>query len=212
MSYLKTILLIFILMTGFFLPACMVKDSCDGVTFLNFFDVKGLDIFAVTDARGFDPENGSEVMPNDSIPFDSLERIYIDYQVDYLAENQANWSFSLIPAAYACSFIPGGSGSKEEGLVSFKITTLNDFDTAHPANSSIIDLFDYYGSYYEPRQTPITLSSFLNTQNENLTEEDLALRLNKAPELNPEFKIKVRMELSTGEVYEAVSEPFVIAQ
>jgi len=120
------------------------------------------------------------------------------------------WSFSLMPTANACSVIPGTEGSKEEALVNFSITTLNDFDTEHLANSNINDLFDYHGGFFKALDNPIPLTQFIDEQTENLEQEDMILELKKAPEMNPEFKIKILMELSTGEVYEVEAAPIIV--
>ena len=211
MKNLKIISLTILLTTGFFFPSCDKEqgptDSCDGVVFLNYFDVQGLEVFSY-----YDLDNGEKVVPLDIIAFEELDKINIDYQVDYTTFNppKQDWSFSLIPSAVACSYIPGGQGSKEEAIVNFSIITINDFDDDHLANSDIKDLFDYFGSYWERLQNPIPLQQFLDEQTENLKEEDMILALKKAPELDQEFRIKVIMELSTGELYEFETEPIFI--
>jgi len=116
-----------------------------------------------------------------------------------------------MPIANACSYIPGTKGSKEEALVDFSIITLNDFDADHLANSNINDLFNYYGGYISFFDAiPVPLTQFLDEQTGIIEEEDMVLELKKAPELNQEFKIKVVLELSTGEVYEYETEPIYI--
>ena len=209
MKTLKTIGFMLFLMTGFAIPACekTVVDSCDGVVFQNYFDIQGVHVSTYTDYF-----NQDRVLPSETITFAELDKMYIDYQVLYITSIQAkrDWSFSLIPTANACSYIPGTKGSKEEALVSFSITTLNDFDADHLADTNINDLFDYYGSKWQPLDTPISLVQFLEEQTGNLQGEGMILELKKAPELNQEFQVKVVMELSTGEVYEIDSEPIII--
>jgi len=88
---------------------------------------------------------------------------------------------------------------------------LNDFDADHLANSNINDLFDYYGGMWTyGLNDVIPFTQFLEEEMENLSEEDMVLELKKAPEINQEFKVKVIMELSTGEVYEVETEPIFI--
>ena len=210
MKKLKTIILTVLLTTGLIMPGCRNVTSCDGVVFQNYFDIFGITTFNFTEYNGFG--EGTEIAPADTITFDQLDRIYVDFLVDYvvLAPSKQDWSFSLIPSANACSYIPGSRGSKEEALVNFSIITLNDFDDDHLANSNMNDLFDYHGSYMEVLAIPVSLPQFLSSQTGNIEQEDMVLRLRKAPFLNPELKLKLVMELSTGETFEEEIDPIII--
>jgi len=205
MKKLKVIGFTLILITGFIIPSCEPEDSCDGPLQSTYFDITEINVLIYS---GF----LSEVLPNETVAFGELDKIFIDYITDYHGNMppKRDWSFSLIPGAYACSPIVGDKGSETEALVNFSITTLNDFDADHLADSNINDLFDYYGASGEPLNMPISLTQFLDEQSGNLQEEDMFLELKKAPELNQEFKIKVFMELSTGEMYEFETEPIFI--
>jgi len=209
MKKVKIIGLILAFSIGFTFPSCEKGpvDSCDGVVFRNFFDVKGLTVSSFSDFS-----NNAFIPAGDTIALEELDVFFVDYDVDYLVNDFPKQShpFYLMPTANACSYIPGGQGSKEEGLVNFTITTLNDFDSAHLAGSSLNDLFLYSGSIWEPVETPIPLAQFLSDQTENLQSEDMLLKLEKAPELNSEFRISIRMELSTGEIYEQETMPIYI--
>jgi len=210
MKYLKTIALTLFLTTGFFLPSCDKSDipRCDDVgPLLLFFDV-----ITMTVSNFSDYDKLIEIPANDTIAFEELDRTYIDYHVIYLASKQQkrNWSFSLMPTANACTYTQGSSGSKTEALVNFNITTINDFDNDHLANSSINDLFDYHGGFSNYLDDSIPLSQFLAEQTGNLQTEDMSLELIKAPEIDQKFQIKVEMELSTGETFEFETEPIFI--
>lgn len=217
MKNLKIIGLIFFLMIGIGTPSCDKEDadccggsgmnSCDGVVFQNYFDIEGIGILAYTDFI-----QRTEIPPLATVTFDELDKVYIDYQVEYTTSVQSknDWSFSLIPTANACSYVPGTKGSKEQGIVDFSIITLNDFDAEHLANTSINDLFDYFGSNWQPLENSISLAQFLENQTGLIQEEGMFLNLKKAPELEEEFKVKVVMKLSTGEVFEVESEPIFI--
>lgn len=196
-----------ILVIGFTMPSCEPKDSCHGVVFRNYFEVENIEVKSFTDYS----ENESIAL-NDSVTFEEIDVIHVDYIVNYIASNQPkrDWSFSLMPSALACSFIPGSSGSKTERLTKFSIITLNDFDDDHPANSNINELFDYEGYYWDTLDDSIPLTQFISEQTENLKEEDMFLKLKKAPEINKEFRLKVVMELSTGAIHEFETEPFFI--
>jgi len=208
MKNFKSILLIFLLTNVFVIPSCEKGssdplDSCHDVDFTQYqyFNIEGLN---------YEWRNVSSDI--DTVAFEELGHLYIDYETDYSASLQPKTksSFSLIPTAYACSIIPGTKGSKEEELISFTISTLNDFDEEHTANSNINDLFDYQGGFLDFPENPIPLTQYLEEQTGLLQEEDMVLTLKKAPEINTEFKIKVVMELSTNEVYEFETEPIFI--
>lgn len=210
MKQFKLISLLLFFTMGLIIPSCekdSTPTSCDGVIFRNFFDITAIDIASYSSYL-----EGTRVSANDTISFNQLDKIFIDYLVDYVTFQDVNrsWSFSLIPTANACTYIPGSSGSKEEAITSFSITTLNDFDAEHLANTSINDLFEYHGDSREPIQTAIPLTQFLAEQTANIAGEDMVLALTKAPELNQEFKVKVVLELSTGEVHEVESEAIFI--
>jgi len=206
MKNIRILLLTLLLSTGFLLPSCE-KDvtSCDGVDVnaFRYFDIQGIDAFIYKDALGF------ELMTTiDTITFSGKVGLYLDYVAEYhaIVEPSKSTSFSLINSAWACSIPVGGyDGSKTEKLVNLSIVTLNDFDEMHLANSSINDLLDYDGTYDIGEKMP--LEDFLANQSENIMYEILTLQLKKAPELNREFRYKVMVELSTGEVYEAESVP-----
>ncbi len=210
MKNLKTIGLSLFLCIGFIMPSCGGGGDddllgCD-CSLYQYFDIDGITIGTYKSRNDQEP-----IIPMDSIFLSEFKVLHIDYTVSYhaLAEPKIDWSFSLMNSANACSCIGGYSGSKTEKIKQLSIITLNDFDDQHKANESINDLFDYTGSLFAVSDT-IPLTEFLSDTSENIAEEDLFLQLTKAPSLNPEFKFKVIMELSTGEVYEAESHPFYI--
>lgn len=213
MKKFRILALTLFLTTGFLFPSCDddddLQNSCDGIDFTQFqyFDIVGINIRDYNNLISH-----QKILTFDTVEFSALDKIYVDYMVDYTASisPRKNWSFSLMPTANACSFIGGTKGSKEESLVNFSIITLNDFDDDHLANSNINDLFDYHGSFVNLIDNPIPFSQFLDDLTGNLQKEDMILKLMKAPEINQEFKIKVMMELSTGEMYEFEKEPIFI--
>jgi len=206
MKIFKTIGLTFFLTIGLIIPSCD-KDSCDDIVFQNYFDITGISISSYSDFQ-----QGTIISATDTVSFDEIDKIFIDYLVDYTvtAQPKSDWTSALMPSVAACSYEPGTKGSKEEALVNFSIITLNDFDSNHLANSNINDLFDYHGSMLNYLNSPISLAQFLDEKSGKIKEEDVILDLKKAPELNQEFKVRVVMELSTGEVFEVESEPIFI--
>lgn len=205
MKKLKIIGLTLILITGFIIPGCERNDDCSDVS-ASYFDVIGIgELIFLNTSRNI-------IAPSETVAFDELGRIHIYYDSDYhtMELPGRDWSFSLIPIAHACSPIVGEKGSETEALVSLSITTLNDFDADHLAGSNINDLFDYHGSDSEILNTAIPLTQFIDEQTENLQHEEMVLELKKAPELNQAFKVKVAVELSTGEMYELEAESIFI--
>ncbi len=213
MKNLKFLFLTIILTIGFIFPSCKDDPFNCGCPAPTFFDTEGLEISTYRDF-----ENSEKITAADSVSLAELDMIYIDYLVTYHTSitSQNDWSFSLMNTANACSCDISVRGTDSEELSSLSIITLNDFDADHLANSNINDLFDYYGcDYYGEgilptyivNDTARPLTDYLATQNmRNLECEDIGIRLTKAPELNPEFKIKVILEFTSGEVHEVESE------
>ena len=71
------------------------------------------------------------------------------------------------------------------------------------------DLIDFQGDYFFTTEN-MPLNSYLEKQIENIKSQFLLLKLNQAPTLNPEVRIKIAVELSTGENYEREIVPFFI--
>ena len=197
-----------ILCIGFIVPSCDdfnpgIDCDCDPY---RYFDIN-----SISNLRFYEDFNlGEQIFPSDTIPIANFDAIYIDLDADYHAtiQRQFDWTFSLINTSNACTCAVGWDGSKNERLVDLQVITLNDFDNDHLANSSINDLIDFQGRFFN--QTDIPLNEFITNQTEPLAHEDFLLKLKKAPELNSEFKVKIVVELSTGEEYEIESLPIII--
>ena len=209
MKNVKIIGLTFFLFIGFIVPSCDKSDDDTGFdcdcTLVQFFDIKGFNDFRY----GLDSFFREEIPPFDTVSFAEFKGgAVIPYIVDYhaFAEPESDYSFSLIPAANACSCIGGYGGSKTEKFKSFTITTINDFDSEHPANSSINDLLMTIGQ----EGNNIPLDEFLNNQTGNIMQARRVIKLKKPPVLNPEFNFKARLELTNGEVYEKTAYPIYV--
>ena len=212
MKNIKIIGLTIFLFMGIIIPSCDDDhDQCGGIDSSQYayFDIEGLDLRIYKETL-----TNELVEPMDSVLFSELGNLYLDYHSSYHAtlEPKKNWTFSLINSAIACTPLEQGyNGSKEEEIIEFSITTLNDFDNNHLANDNINDLFDYVGSrYHSLLDNKIPLMQFIDELDGPLEEEDMMLELKKAPELNQEFKVKIKLELSTGEIYEIETEPIFI--
>jgi len=212
MKYFKYFILTTILIVGISLPSCDDDHIDCGSSPTVYFDVEGLEILLYQDFN-----RGLAIASEESVQFNDGKYIHLDYIVNYHTQNtlKKDWSFSLINSAYACSPIFGAASSKTENLVKFSIITLNDFDDEHLANSDITDQFEYLGYFLESEFADWIDSNSLtdhlsDSLDKRLNGEDMFLKLTKAPELNSEFKIKISMELSTGEIYEVESHPIFI--
>ena len=178
--------------------------SCVCPDVLDFFDIQDMDVINMKEEE---VGGQSSIGTGDTIDFKDYSFMRLSFQVDFVAMQQRQWpAFSLIPSAYACSCIGHGFlGSKEERIKELTITTLNDFDADHLAQDTINDLFEVLNI-----DNPRNLKTFLETDTSLIWQDQILLGLIKAPELNTEFKVNVKLELSTNEVYEIETIPFVI--
>lgn len=215
MKNFKTIFLTLLLSIGFMLPSCekeAIITGCEDMEDYRYFDIKGLAIsYLEKDTLDSFKFLSEDV---DTIIFSDLAGIYVEYEVDYHA-NVA--PFSFIGSMMACTFLAGYDGSKTEQLVDLSIITLNDFDDTHLANSSINDLIIVDGDWVVKndtwvQETPSDLSDYLANQTGLIRNPYLRLALKKAPEINPELRFSIKVELSTGESYQEESRAIYIKE
>lgn len=213
----KTFIFTLILAIGFIVPSCQPDDddgtSCDGLVPLPFFDIQGFDIGFYTEEL---PINDNLIGVGETVRLDNFQNFFFSFSLNYHALNLSpqKANFSFIPTMNACSPIFGDQGSKEEELLNFSIITLNDFDENHLAGDTINDLFDHIKSYSESwtleTEEIQPLEDFLDNLTGTIQFEALHLQLKQAPTINEEFKVKVVVELSTGEIYEVEKEGIVV--
>jgi len=196
--YKKIILSLLFVIVGL-LPACYLCNCPDIDN--DFFDIFDLEVIATN-------SDYTAIIADERIAFQDLQFINLDYQVDYVAEltpscNHGRW----LNAAWACSCdVEGSSGAKSERMIDLTITTLNDYTLEYPAGSVLNDLIypANYGDSY-------SLDEYVDDFRERLIpNESLKLSLLHRPSENPELHLRVRLELSNGEVYEADSVPFEV--
>lgn len=209
MRFLKIFALTLYFFIGILIPACNFGADDDlncNCGSSKFFDVMDLQVDPVTDFGSLD-----FIPSGEQLNLAEFGGFYVDYIADYHAcvQPKNNWSLSTMSSAFACSCLFGYEGSKSEALVDFTVTTVNDFDADHLAGSPINDLLQYEGSFWDENNLPLT--DFLTMEQEgNLSVEDMRLSLLKAPEIDSVLQVQVRMELSTGEVYEASSATIIL--
>lgn len=98
-------------------------------------------------------------------------------------------------------------GSKFEKLSNITVITLNDFDENHAANDTINDLILVRSIYSKETEY---LKDYLLKDTLNIKFPVIQLKVDRKPTLNENYKVKVIVELSTGEVYQEVSKSIKI--
>ncbi len=198
---------LFLFSIGFSFQNCKegFRDDCSCGPFLgDYFDINGLEIvsYKVRGTNSVEP-----ILSNETVSFSNLSSIALNFKVDYLAAHNNSNSTSFFSTLNACTCAQSGRlGSKKERLSNLSIITLNDFDTAHLANDTINDLFDYVT--YNKKQD---LNTFLATDTLFIKNTGLEFSLKTAPQINKQIKFKAIIKLSNGEVYIAENKQFTIA-
>lgn len=204
----KTKVLLIALVVGLPLQMCSPNGSDDcncGPITGEYFDIKGMELNNYKKTG----EHSAAVMDeNEAVFYSDYSGLNVEYSVDYISESHSQWpNFSLIPSAYACSCVyDGDRGSKNEKLSNITVITLNDFDESHRANDTINDLILATSFSLEDEY----LEDYLLNQTENIPFPEINLKVDRKPTLNENYKVKVVVELSTGEVYEKISESIKI--
>ena len=89
-----------------------------------------------------------------------------------------------------------------DSIVSIQIFTLSDFDTIHPANTEITDLFRVYQNY--AYTIPKDYFSKISRQYSHLSDlqVNIDLLLMIAPSISKRQQFKIQMKLSNGKILE----------
>lgn len=169
------------------LPACdLLTDSCGRNNPATFYDVQGIEIFAFRQ-----PVNlPKETLPaNASVASQELRLRLLLQERHYTAVPVAGF----LSAAYACDPAPAGSKGSAERMDSLSITSAYHYDAAHPAGTSLVDVF-------EPRGIAQPAPSRQNPQ-EPFRSAELSLRTPPAASGPQQFRVYYRQ--TNGEVYTA---------
>lgn len=200
----KTKVLVFVLVIGLPLQMCSPDDNggdcnCGPITG-SYFDIKGMELNNYKQLG----DNSFKLMEeNEAVPYAQYAGLIVSYNVDYISQRRSKRpAFSLIASAYACSCLYDGyAGSKNEKLSNITVITLNDFDEYHAANDTINDLILINDEY---------LADYLVRDTINIQIPGIPLKVDRKPTINENYKVKVIVELSTGEVYQKVSNSIII--
>ena len=206
---LKHLFLTSLFFLGISFPSCDSDDiDCDCPVVENFFDIQGLSVSAFQTLDGSIQTNIAE---NEIIVFDNLSNLRLGYQVDYHSCISSPNPFSLMNSAWACSCLWDGSlGSQTERLETVHVITLNDYNDNFLAHDTINDLIlvdDFISGNTGDNALP--LGEYLELDTALILYEALDIHLTTRPSLNDTLRLKVSVELSTGEVYEAENSPFI---
>lgn len=205
----RTKVLVFALVIGLPLQMCSPEnnDDCNcGPITGRYFDIKGIEL---NNYKKTGENSMGLVEENEVVPYAIYAGLVVKYNVDYISHRRPKRpSFSLISNAYACSCASNGeNGSKNEKLSKITVITLNDFDEDHAANDTINDLILVKGVYSQEDEY---LSDYLVNDTLNIQFPGIQLKVDRKPTLNENYKVKVIVELSTGEVYQDVSKSIKI--
>lgn len=197
MKNIKTFALIFLLTIGFTFQNCNKCPPFEG----GYFDIRGFEIVNYTTS------SGDVIEENQEVEFSFYGSLALAFEVDYLVnhiEEKFPMNFSLMNTAYAedCSS-NGVNGSKQESIQSLTVVTLNDFNNEYMANDTINKILNVRG-------TQFNLDEYLANDSSLVQSELFELNLSNPPTLNEEFKVKMILELSTNETYQAESIPFIL--
>lgn len=205
-KHLKTKVLVFVLVIGLPLQMCTPGggDDCNcGPITGAYFDIQGMEM---TQYKKTGEDTFEQMEENEVVDYSEYKSLLITYDVDFISQRPKHNrmpSFSLVPSAYACSCRQNGDdGSKFEKLSSLTVITLNDFDENHRANDTLNDIMIVEGAYFEEDRY---LQDYLANDTLNVQFPFIRLKVDRKPTLNENYKIRVKVELSTGEVYEKES-------
>lgn len=205
----RTKVLVFALVVGLPLQMCSPENggdcNCGPITGA-YFDINGMNL---NNYKKLGENSVVRMIENEAVPYAEYVGLIVEYEVDYISQNRPKRpSFSLITSAYACTCVTDGDrGSKYEKLSNITVITLNDFDETHAANDTINDIV-LVKSFYS--QEDVYLNDYLVNDTLNIQFPGIQLKVDRKPTLNENYKVKVILELSTGEVYQKVSETIKI--
>ena len=205
----RTKVLVFALVIGLPLQMCSPENDDDchcGPVTGRYFDINGMEL---NNYKKTGDNSIGRMIENEAVPYADYAGLIVEYTVDYISQGRPKRpSFSLISSAYACSCVTNGDyGSKYEKLSNITVITLNDFDETHAANDTINDLILVKGIFSQEDEY---LSSYLINDTLNIQFPGIQLKVDRKPTLNENYKVKVIVELSTGEVYQQLSKSIKI--
>lgn len=200
---LKNKVLFLVLLACLSLQSCY-DDGCDcGPQTEVFFDIQG---FNLTNYK-VGKMGTKEMKENDITNYSDYLGLKLQYNTIVSDSENANSNkrvnrpFTEGPVC-DCDFYDE-KGSINEKLDNLTVVTLNDFDHNHLANDTINDIVSVRSNHLKK----LLVDDYLKNDTILIKDDWLYLDLEKAPEIDKTYKVKVIVELSTGEKYEEISTP-----
>lgn len=191
-----------------------MKSRAISLTILLFFGLNFFGCFCnfdpapeFFDIQDFSVEHRNEnnaVVADTAISYANYGYMSCRFAVEYISSPIRDRAiFTPFNPVYGCDPpAPGASGSKEESIVDLQVITINEFDDDHPAGSSLNDII----MMDDFNNTRILLDDYLSVDRDNVHAEWFQLFLTVGPTISQEFQVMVKIELSTGEIYEVETE------
>lgn len=190
----SSILIIFFL---FLLPFIQCTP-CGPFDTLDFFDIQGIDADILT---GPYFAKYDTIKEGQTISRNNLERIYLTFNVNYIAQNSNQYFYGGLLACDPPS--TGMSGSKLEKFTTFEIKTLTDYSESYKKGSLINEIFKIE-NYRIPAEN---IDSLVFLQN-NIKHEFLDLMFKEHATIDGPKQFEIRIVLNTGEIYAWLSPRF----
>ncbi len=138
------------------------------------------------------------------VRWDIIEYVSLYYHIRaYSQRGRAGWGM----VAYACDCVEPGSAGSKERLTNLAIRTVFDFDAAHPAGSSVIDIATLTGGYRADNYKKVSFSVADFLAKGPVSYEDVKqfsrLTLTTPPTQKGPFALAITVTLDNGEVYTA---------
>ncbi|HBF19468.1 MAG: hypothetical protein CMI36_12015 [Owenweeksia sp.] len=160
----------------------------------SYFDIKG--IASIIHHYKYTETASPPLDNNAKLNFRDYNGFILRHSVDYLSSVDKQLVATGFGQLYALSCKDNGKyGSKSEVYRVITIITLNDFNVNYKSGDTINELLTLAG--YD-----LSIDTFLKSRDTiSNNTRDLHFKLSEAPSLNPKFKVKAFIELSTGENY-----------
>ncbi|RDV15428.1 hypothetical protein DXT99_10270 [Pontibacter diazotrophicus] len=186
------IVLTLVFLLGITLVNCGKEESCP--TFKGyFFDIQG--ISSVVHHYQHSPTVAPPLEDNAKLAFNDYHGLTLRYSVNYLSSLQEPARRNGFGQVYALScFSSGEGGSKLEKYENITVVTLNDFNAQYKKGDTINEIMTV--GFNESIRDFITSRDTVEIETQSMN-----FKLNEPPSLNSKFKVKVIIELSTGEIY-----------
>ena len=187
------ILLVLVLMTG--IPSCDKDCDCCDIDGPVYYSARIIDFYIDRIDKQVAPTQWERYTTGDTVNANGDIVIYLDSfneQIAFHRKRSTNYSF--INSAYACS--PAYLPVTEQEFVNLTITSNQDYDSAHPAGTDLIDLFVTRGEPSAENNVKMPLSQHLATNSNYFILYAPWIFLNGSPDEISKHIFSFELELS----------------